>query len=62
VDLSLLVADAHLRAGQPAQAITVLEPALGDRSERKDVADRLVAAYRGAGREAEAKALEARFA
>ncbi|MHB8688956.1 MAG: AfsR/SARP family transcriptional regulator [Candidatus Dormibacteria bacterium] len=62
VDLSLLVADAHLRTGQPAQAITVLEPALRDRIERKDVADRLAAAYRGAGREAEAKALEARFA
>jgi hypothetical protein len=62
VDLSLLLADAHLHAGQPAQAITVLEPALSDRSERKDLADRLATAYRETGREAEAKALEARFA
>jgi hypothetical protein len=62
VDLALLVADAHLRGGWPAQAITVLEPAINDRPERKDLADRLVTAYRGAGREAEAKALEARFA
>jgi hypothetical protein len=61
VELSLLLADFHLRAGQPAQAIAVLEPALNDRRERKDLADRLAAAYRGAGREAEAKALEARY-
>jgi hypothetical protein len=61
VELSLLLADIHLRAGQPAQAIAVLEPALNDRRERKDLADRLAAAYRGAGREAEAKALEARY-
>jgi hypothetical protein len=62
VDLSLLVADTHLRAGRPTQAIAILEPALGDRGERKDIADRLAAAYRSAGRDAEAKALEARFA
>jgi hypothetical protein len=61
VELSLLLADIHLRAGQPAQAIAVLEPALNDRPERKDLGDRLAAAYRGAGREAEAKALEARY-
>jgi hypothetical protein len=62
VDLSLLLADAHLQAGRPMQAIAVLEPALGDRSERKDLAARLAAAYRGAGRDAEAKALDARYA
>jgi hypothetical protein len=61
VDLALLMADIHLRAGRPAQAIAVLEPAINDRRERKDLADRLAAAYRGAGREAEAKALEARY-
>jgi hypothetical protein len=61
VDLALLLADIHLRAGQPAPAIAVLEPAHKDRRERKDLADRLAAAYRGAGREAEAKALEARY-
>ena len=61
VDLALLMGDVHLRAGRPAQAIAVLEPAITDRRERKDLADRLVAAYRGAGREAEAKALEARY-
>jgi len=61
VELSLLLAAAHLRAGRPADAVRVLEPALPDRPERKDLADRLVAAYRGAGREAEAKALEARY-
>lgn len=62
VDLSLLLADAHLRGGRPMQAIAVLEPALGDRSERKDLAARLGAAYRGSGRDAEAKALDARYA
>jgi hypothetical protein len=62
VELALLLADAHLRAGRLAEAVSVLEPALTDRRERKDLADRLAAAYRGAGREAEAKALEARYA
>ena len=61
VDLALLLADAHLLASRLAEAITVLEPALNDRRDRKDLADRLAAAYRGAGREAEAKALEARY-
>jgi hypothetical protein len=61
VGLSLLLADSHLVAGRPTQAIAILEPALSDRSERKDVADRLAAAYRSAGRDAEAKALEARY-
>lgn len=62
VDLSLLLAEAHLRASRPTQAIAVLGPALSDRSERKDLADRLAAAYRSAGRDAEAKALDARYA
>ena len=62
VGLALLLADTYLRAGRPAQAIPILEPALNDRAERKDLADRLVAAYRGAGREAEAKAIESRYA
>jgi hypothetical protein len=62
VDLALLLAESYLRAKQPAEAIAVLEPAINDRRERKDVADRLAAAYRAAGREAEAKAVEARFA
>jgi len=61
VDLALLLADSYLGAGRPTQAIAILEPALGDRSQRKDIADRLAAAYRSAGRDAEAKALEARF-
>jgi hypothetical protein len=60
VDLALRMAEIHLRAGRPTQAIAVLEPAISDRREREDLADRLAAAYRGAGREAEAKALEAR--
>jgi DNA-binding SARP family transcriptional activator len=62
VELSLLLADAHLRAGRPADAVRVLEPPLTDRPQREDLVDRLAAAYRGAGREAEAKALEARYA
>jgi hypothetical protein len=62
VELALRLAGAYLRAGRPAEAVAVLEPAGDDRPQRKDVADRLVAGYRGAGREAEAKALEARFA
>jgi hypothetical protein len=62
VDLALLLGQSYLSAKQPAQAVAVLEPAVNDRRERKDLADRLVDAYRAAGREAEAKALEARFA
>jgi hypothetical protein len=61
VDLSLLLADAHLQAGRPMLAIAVLESALHDRRQRKDLAARLAAAYRGAGRDAEAKALDARY-
>jgi len=57
-----LLGDAYLRSGQTALAITTLEPAVSDRPQRKDLADRLAAAYRGAGREAEANAVEARFA
>jgi hypothetical protein len=62
VDLALLLGQSYLSAKQPASAVAVLEPAVNDRRERKDLADRLVDAYRAAGREAEAKALEARFA
>jgi hypothetical protein len=62
VELALLLAESYLRAGQSAQAIAVLEPAVNDRRERKDLADRLAGAYRAAGREAEAKALESHFA
>jgi len=61
VDLSLILGDVHLRNGRPLQAIGVLEPALSDRVERKDLADRLALAYRAVGRDAEAKALEARY-
>lgn len=60
-DLSLLLAEADLSGGRPQQAITVLELALAGRVERKDIADRLAAAYRAAGRDAEAKALAARY-
>ena len=62
VELALLLAETYMHSGQYALAIGVLEPALDDRSERKDLADRLVAAYRGAGREAEALALEKKYA
>lgn len=62
VELSVLLADAYLRTGQPARAVGVLEPAVSDRPQRKDLADYLATAYRGAGREAEANALNARFA
>jgi hypothetical protein len=62
VELALLLADTRMRDGRSGQAIATLEPALSDRSERKDIADRLAKAYRSAGREAEAKALEARYA
>ena len=61
VDLSLLLGDAYLRAGQPARSITILEPAVEDRPQRKDLADGLAAAYQAAGREAEARDIEARF-
>ena len=62
VELALLLDDTYKRAGQYSLAIAVLEPAHNDRPERKDVADRLAAAYRGAGREAEALALERKYA
>jgi hypothetical protein len=62
VDLALLIADIDLRAGQPTQAIATLEPAVDDRPQRRDLANRLAAAYRGAGREDEANALDSRFA
>jgi hypothetical protein len=61
-DLSLLLADSHLRGGRPLQSIAILEAALSDRSGRKDIADHLAAAYRAAGRDSEARALEARYA
>jgi hypothetical protein len=60
--LALVLADTYLAGGRPAQAIAVLEPALREREKRKDLADRLVAAYRTAGRDAEATSLEERFA
>jgi tetratricopeptide repeat protein len=56
-DLALLLADAHLRDGQPLQAIAILEPALQGRSERGDIRARLAAAYTAAGRNAEADAV-----
>jgi len=55
------LAGAYLRTGESGLAIAVLEPATTDRPQRKDLADRLATAYRGADREAEAKALEARY-
>jgi len=61
-DLSLLLGGAYLRAGQMALAITILEPAVDDRPQRRDLANRLAAAYRGAGREDEANALDSSFA
>lgn len=62
VELALMLADTLLLGGQPSRAIAALEPTLDDRPERKDIADRLAAAYRGAGREAEALALERKYA
>lgn len=62
VELALLLADTYMRGGQHSLAMAALEPALTDRPERKDVADRLAAEYRAAGREAEALALERKYA
>jgi predicted Zn-dependent protease len=56
-----LLGDTYLRSADTTLAIAVLEPAVRDRPQRKDLADRLAAAYRGAGREAEASAVDARF-
>ncbi len=61
VELAVLLADYYLRGHQYSLAIAALEPALDDRPERKDIADRLAAAYRAAGREAEALALERKY-
>ena len=62
IELALVLADTYLAGGRDGLAIGVLEPVLRDRPNRKDLADRLAAAYRSAGREAEAEALAARFA
>ena len=61
-DLALVLADTYFASGRSAQAIAVLEPAFREHPKRKDLADRLGAAYRDAGRDAEAQALAERFA
>lgn len=62
VGLGLLLADVYLSSGRASQAIGILEPARADRPDREDVADRLSAAYRAAGRDAEADRLSAKKA
>jgi hypothetical protein len=57
VALAVLVAEAHTRAGQPSRAVSILEAAHSDRPARQDVTDLLAAAYRAAGRDAEAAKL-----
>ncbi len=61
IDLAIVLADTYSANGRPVQSIAVLEPMLREREQRKDLADRLAAAYRSAGRDAEAEALAARF-
>jgi hypothetical protein len=60
LELTLLLADSHLANSRPAEAIRLLEPAFRERVERADLRARLAAAYRRAGREADASALETR--
>jgi len=62
VSLGLALSDTYAAEGRPTQAVSVLEQVAKGREKRKDIVDRLVAAYRSAGREAEADALAARFA
>lgn len=62
VSLGLALSDTYAAGAQPARAISVLERVAKGREQRKDIVDRLVAAYRSAGRDAEADALVARFA
>lgn len=61
IELAVVLADTYLAGGVPAKALAVLEPTFKGREQRKDLADRLAAAYRGVGRDAEADALDARF-
>jgi hypothetical protein len=62
LELSLVLAASYLTNARPAEAIAVLEPAFQERPERGDLRARLAAAYRAAGRQAEASALEAELA
>jgi len=61
VRLGFALAEHELRSGSAGQAIAVLQRLHAERPDRKDVALRLAAAYRAAGREADASALEARY-
>lgn len=60
VELAMLVADSLLATHRPDQAIMLLERAFQEQPERTDVRSRLAAAYRSAGRDADASALEAK--
>jgi DNA-binding SARP family transcriptional activator len=62
VSLGLVLSDTYAAHGRPAQATSVLEELAKGREQRKDIVDRLVAAYRSTGRDAEADALAARLA
>jgi len=57
VELTMVLADTYAGEHKPADAIAVLEPALKAYPERRDIAQRLAAAYRAAGREDEARGL-----
>jgi DNA-binding SARP family transcriptional activator len=60
LELTLLLADTHLSNRRAGRAIALLEPAYQERPVRTDVAERLAAAYRAAGREGDARGLAAR--
>ncbi len=58
VELAIVVADSFLSTQQPDQAIALLERVFRERPERVDLRARLAAAYHGAGREADAGAIQ----
>ena len=60
-ELGLALARSYIANDQASNAVAVLEPLVRQREDRKDLADGLAAAYRKAGRDAEAAALAARF-
>jgi DNA-binding SARP family transcriptional activator len=57
IELALVLADTYVADRKPGDAIAVLQPAFRAQPGRQDIAQRLAAAYRAAGRDAEARGL-----
>ncbi len=57
LDLAILLAATHLADGRVDRAIAILEASRREHAGRRDIAERLAAAYRAAGRDADARGL-----